>query len=291
MNSANQMNFGVAMLVLFVGATAHPSGAQLIPTPSDGRHHGDAPYLLEPGWTALLNGRNLKGWHGRDCRIEPIDRGDRSPCCVKNYKFEWFTTKAVLWDGAGNPERLSAVPGAGDRIVDGANGQSQDLLSDGEYGDVELYLEFMLAQKSNSGVYLQGLYEVQLFDSYGAAKLTPASSAGIYSVYRKGGVGKFEGSPPRENASRPAGQWQSLQIWFQAPRFDANGKKTANAEFIRVLHNGALIQENVEVDGPTMSGRGTPEGPKGPLMLQGDHGPVAFRNIYVRPLRQLPFTP
>ena len=235
-----------------------------------------------PGWTALLNGRDLKGWHGRVCAIEPLDRGDRSPCCRETFPFEWFATRAVLLD-ANNPERLSAAPGAGGAIVNGVTGKTPDLLSDREYGDLDLYLEFMMARRSNSGVYFEGHYEVQLFDSSGETKLTPASSAGIYSVYRKGGAGTFAGSPPRVNAARPPGEWQTLEVSFRAPRFDTSGKKVANAKFLRVVYNGAVVQQDVEVDGPTTSGRGTPEAVAGPLMLQGDHGPVAFRNIYVRP--------
>jgi hypothetical protein len=68
---------------------------------------------------------------------------------------------------------------------------------------------------------------------------------------------------------------------------NANGKKIENARFLRVLHNGLAVQENVEVDGPTRSHMPIAEAPLNPLMLQGDHGPVAYRNIYVRPLRPI----
>ena len=95
------------------------------------------------------------------------------------------------------------------------------------------------------------------------------------------------GRPPLENASRPPGQWQSFHLWFQAPRIDAQGRKIASARFLRVLHNGVLVQENQEVYGPTHSAMPIPEAAENPLMLQGDHGPVAYRNIYVRPLRPL----
>ena len=98
------------------------------------------------------------------------------------------------------------------------------------------------------------------------------------------GVG---GSAPSRNASRAPGEWQSFQIWFRAPRFDAAGKKTENARFIRVLHNALSVQKDVEVDGPTRAHMNIPEAPLNPLMLQGDHGPVAYRNIYVRPLRPI----
>ena len=89
------------------------------------------------------------------------------------------------------------------------------------------------------------------------------------------------------NASRRPGEWQSFHIWFQSPKFDAGGKKIANAKFLRVLHNGLLVQKDVEVDGPTRAAMELPEAPMNPIMLQGDHGPVAFRNIYIRPLRRI----
>jgi hypothetical protein len=277
------------LTILIIVASLYPGVAQT-GAQSAGKPRGeplrDAPYLREPGWRPLLNGRDLTGWHGRVCSVEPIDRGDRSPSCLKSYPFEWFVAKAVVWDAA-TPEILSAAPGAGDEIVNGPKGQSQDLLSDEKYGDLELYLEFMVARGSNSGVYMQGHYEVQLFDSFGQSRLQYGSSGGIYRAFGKPGSGTFAGSPPRENAAKVPGEWQSLRIWFQAPRFDAEGKKTRNARFLRILYNGALVQENVEVDGPTMSAMGTPEAATGPVMLQGDHGPIAFRNIYTRPLRPL----
>ena len=93
------------------------------------------------------------------------------------------------------------------------------------------------------------------------------------------------GVAPRVNASKPPGQWQSFHIWFRAPRFDSSGKKTEKARFLKVVHNGVTIHENVELEGPTRASMTTPESPAGPLMLQGDHGPVAYRNIYLRPLR------
>ena len=95
------------------------------------------------------------------------------------------------------------------------------------------------------------------------------------------------GSAPRINAARRPGEWQTYQAWFRAPRFDATGKKTQPARFLRVLLNGQLVQSDVDVAGPTRAALAVPEAPERPLMLQGDHGPVAFRNIHVRPLRPL----
>jgi hypothetical protein len=148
-----------------------------------------------------------------------------------------------------------------------------------------LYLEFLIPAKSNSGVYLHGLYEVQVYDSYGVEHPAYIDCGAIYERWiNEKGVG---GWPPMVNASRPPGEWQSFHIWFQGPRFDANGKKVANATFLRVLHNGSLVHEKTEIDGPTRSGLEIPEAIENPLMLQGDHGPVAYRNIYIRGLRPL----
>jgi hypothetical protein len=243
------------------------------PSPiTDGENHGDPPFLLEPGWTPLLNGKDLSGWHG----IDP------------NAQNAWFTTPAVFFDRLLGPTRLSSRRGSGpaDRIMNGPNGRTVNLVTDQKFGDIELYLEFMLAKGSNSGVYLQGLYEVQVFDSFGSTEpMTSSDGGGIYHRWiNEQGVG---GSPPRVNASRMPGTWQSYQIWFRAPRFDASGRKVENAKFLRVLMNGTLVQENVELDGPTRAAMNIPEAAENPLMLQGDHGPVAYRNIYWRPLRPL----
>lgn len=276
--------FAISLLSLL--ASAAQAQTPVVPTEPDFRG-GDAPYLVEPGWRPLFNGKDFGGWHGRVCENEPLNRGDRPPGCVKHVPFEWITTKGVIWDSSA-AARLAASPAVGDRMLNGRNGRTQDLITDESFGDVEVYLEFMVARRSNSGVYLQGHYEVQILDSYGVATPAYGDAGGIYvgfSKFEHIATDKFQGSPPRVNASRRPGEWQSYLIWFRAPRFDASGAKTANAEFLRVWHNGVLVQENVEVDEPTTSAMGTSEAPLGPLMLQGDHGFIALRNIYIRPLR------
>jgi hypothetical protein len=79
----------------------------------------------------------------------------------------------------------------------------------------------------------------------------------------------------------PPGQWQSFDVTFRAPRFDASGNKVANALFEKVIHNGVVVHENAEVTGSTRAAAYKDEKSTGPLMLQGDHGPVAYRNIWV----------
>ena len=83
--------------------------------------------------------------------------------------------------------------------------------------------------------------------------------------------------------SRPPGKWQSYEIIFQAPRFDARGLKVANARFLQVIWNGETVHQNVEVEGPTRAAMLGQETATAPLMLQGDHGPVAYRNVLIEP--------
>ena len=157
-----------------------------------------------------------------------------------------------------------------------------NLFTTWEHGDLELELDFLMPQGSNSGVYLQGRYEVQLFDSWGKKTPQHSDAGGIYERWdesRPESEQGYEGRPPRVNASRAPGLWQHYRILFEAPRFNEQGEKIRNARFVRVEHNGVLIHEDVEVTGPTRAAAFEDEQPVGPLMLQGDHGPVAFRNI------------
>jgi hypothetical protein len=227
---------------------------------------GDPPFLSESGWRPLLNGKDLAGWHG-----------------FNGAAHEWVATKSVNFRRLFHPKELIFNAAPGDRIVNGKTGKTIDLFTDEKFGDFELYIEFMTAAGSNSGVYLHGLYEIQIFDSFGyTGHLQPGDCGAIYE-----GQGGFPGSPPLSNASRPPGEWQYFHIWFKAPRFDASGKKTANAKVLRVLYNGVLVQREVDIPGRTISGARIPEAAENPIMLQGDHGPVAFRNMYIRPLRPI----
>ena len=151
-----------------------------------------------------------------------------------------------------------------------------------EHGDIELSLDFMMPKGSNSGIYLQGRYEVQLFDSWTEQDPTFTDAGGIYQRWdetRGKGREGFEGHPPLVNVSKAPGLWQSLKIVFKAPRFDSQGKKVTNAKFISVYLNGVLVQKNIEVTGPTHGAFYEDEQELGPLVIQGDHGGVAFKNI------------
>jgi hypothetical protein len=151
------------------------------------------------------------------------------------------------------------------------------------FGDCQLHVE--LAEPSpahgedqdrgNSGVFLQDLYEVQVLDSYQSKTYPDGQAAAVY--------GQF---PPLVTASRPPGTWQSYDIVFHGARFDAAGHLTQPAR-LTVLHNGVLVQDDVELTGPTANKKRPPyvaEPAKLPLSLQ-DHGSaVRYRNIWIREL-------
>jgi len=124
------------------------------------------------------------------------------------------------------PSRLSAVAGGG-VIISGRGGRTRNLLSKEEFGDIEAHFEFLIPRSSNSGVKLQGLYEVQIVDSHAAKKLTGSDCGGIYP--RAELLPRYhhldDGYAPKVNAARPAGEWQTLDLIFKAPRFDRSGKR------------------------------------------------------------------
>jgi hypothetical protein len=205
----------------------------------------------------LFSGKDLKGWKFRG--------GDAAAP-----KSKWSVVESISLDK--DPTRLVGKAGMG-VLLNGHDGHGVDLLTEAEFGDCEVHVEFVVSKGSNSGVYLQGQYEVQIFDSFGKADkdLKYGDGGGIYNT-----------APPQTNACKAPGEWQTYDITFQAPRFDEKGKKTANAKFLKVVHNGVTIHENVEVKGPTTAALGGLEKATGPLMLQGDHGPVAFRNLRLK---------
>jgi hypothetical protein len=151
-----------------------------------------------------------------------------------------------------------------------------------QHGDMFLSLDFLLPKGSNAGIYFQGRYEIQLFDSWKSTTLHTSDCGSIYERWddsKPEGAKGFEGHPPRVNASFAPNVWQHLEVEFEAPRFDASGKKTAPARFAKVTLNGMVLHENVVVNGPTRSAAFRDEKSTGPMVIQGDHGPVALRNI------------
>ena len=199
----------------------------------------------------------------------------------------WHAVQAVTLDPA-NPRKLTIEAGKG-VWTNAPKGTAQDLYTRREYGDVAVEIEFLIPQRSNSGIKLMGLYEVQITDSHGKSKMTGSECGGIYP--RAELLPKYrhldEGIAPKSNACGKPGEWQKLEIAFRAAKHEGEGKdrkKIANARFDRVVLNGTVIHENLEVSSPTGHNWTKVEPAKGPLMLQLDHGPVAVRKFMARDL-------
>ena len=204
------------------------------------------------GTMSLFNGKDLSGW-------KPV--GGRGAV-------QWKVGKAV-WDSS-DPGKLS-VGSPGDELISPEKGVN--LATEASFQDCRLELEFLVAKDSNSGVKMMNIYEIQILDGFDEAGVGKGDCGAIYKE-----------SAPRVNACKKAGEWQQLVIEFRAPRFDAAGKKTANARFLKVILNGQVVQEDVEIAHGTNVSRNAPEKAAGPVYLQGDHGPVAFRHLKITPL-------
>ena len=191
---------------------------------------------------------------------------------------EWKLAGNVVVDTADGKTFLADEGGGA--IYNGGNGRTNNLFTAAQYGDVAAHIEFMIPRKSNSGVYFQGRYEIQIYDSFGVERdeYPGIECGGIYPRWIN--ETNKDGHSPRVNASLPPGQWQSFDVIFQAPKFGA-GARSAYGRFVKVVHNGQVIHENVPVSGPTRAAAFNDEKPLGPLMFQGDHGPVAYRNVCV----------
>jgi hypothetical protein len=189
----------------------------------------------------LFNGKDLNNWHTREGK--PAG---------------WEVSDGVM----------TVVKGTG------------DIVTDEKFTDFRLHVEWMEPDmpdatgqaKGNSGVYLQGRYEIQVLDSYGIEVPGRGDCGGVYDQFA-----------PLVNACKPALEWQSYDIIFRAARFDDSGELESNAR-VTVLQNGVVIQNNVEVKGPTGGAMDEELDEPGPLLLQ-DHGnPVKYRNVWLLPL-------
>lgn len=197
------------------------------------------------GSVVLFDGKNTSAW---------IQRGDGKPC-------QW-----VIEDGA-----LVVTP------------RTSDILTKEKFSDFQLHVEFNLPilpdnvkdqARGNSGVYMLGLYEIQVLDSFNNGTYADGMCGAIYKQ-----------KPPDINACKPAGEWQSYDITFRAPRFDKDGKMTEKPR-VTVFHNGIKIHDNVEIRiGPTTSSLGGPEVTSGPILLQNHGNAVKYRNVWIKPLK------
>jgi hypothetical protein len=182
-----------------------------------------------------------------------------------------------------------SMKGKGKILVNAASREEKApyLMTKEEFGDVRIELEFMVPKNSNAGVYVAGRYEVQILDSFGHERFGSGDLGGIYQRWDpslpKGKQG-FGGIKPKANAAKAPGEWQTMEIVFRAPRFDESGKKIRDATFEKVIVNGQLVQENASTGGHTRSAPFEGDAAKGPIAIQGDHGPIAIRSYKVTPL-------
>lgn len=185
-------------------------------------------------------------------------------------------------DPRGNPSRWRL----GEGFMESVKGAGA-IQTKAQFGSCQLHVEFATPSRvqgssqgrGNSGVFLQGMYEVQVLDSY------------ENRTYADGQCGALYGrAVPLVNACRPPGQWQAFDIVYHRPTFGPDGRVVRKATFT-VLHNGVLIQDHVELEGGT-GWRGpyavteyVAHGDRGPIQLQDHSNPVRFRNVWIRELK------
>lgn len=156
----------------------------------------------------------------------------------------------------------------------------EDIYSKEIFTDARIHIEFRIPDmpeatgqgKGNSGIFIHGLYEIQVLDSYGFDIPGQGDCGAIYELYA-----------PLVNACKPAMKWQSYDIFFRAPRFNEENEVIKNGR-ITVLQNDILIQNNVELPHPTGGRRNEEMVKSGPLMLQDHNNPVSYRNIWMEHL-------
>ncbi len=237
------------------------------------------------GWKPLFNGKDLNGWTFRNPKAKSV----------------WVVCDDVKLDPA-DPSRLLPMGQGGGPdavLLCGDDGRGSDLLTTENFDDYELHVEFNVPKGSNSGVYNRGLFEIQIFDSFGVEKPAFHDCGSLY-----------ERAVPPENLSRPPGEWQTFDITLKGKRLTLvwNGKtvykdidirygETDKAAFERLNMENASKPPELRVrleekdgryvgyfgEGGTRAGLPGPDRP-GPILLQGDHGPVAFRHLRIRPI-------
>ncbi len=217
-----------------------------------------------------------------------LKAGDPAPW--KKVDKNWIVAKDVALDPEKKDTRLKATADAAGTIwVNGNEGRVGDLYTKEQYGDLEVHVEFLIAKKSNSGIKFHGVYEVQILDSFGKPddKLTGDDCGGIYprAELKPNYHHIDKGIPPKANAAKPAGEWQTLDVTFLAPRFNEKGEKSEHAKIVKATLNGTVIHENLDLKTPTGHNWSKKESPTGPFMIQADHGPVAFRNVKIKPAK------
>lgn len=175
-----------------------------------------------------------------------------------------FGAPVALFDGKTLDNFTGQVAGKplGWKIEDGVmtnNPHANNLVSKNKYWNYKIHCEYKVEKGSNSGIYLRGRYELQVLDDYGK----PVESHGHMALYSR--------VAPKVNASKPVGEWQTMEAVIVGNR-------------VTVTLNGQVVQDNIVIDGITGGALDAHEGEPGPVMIQGDHEKVYFRNVTVTPI-------
>lgn len=216
---------------------------------------------------AEVNGASILVNNADGVKIMELNRTSRSSPTLGAQPPE---NAVVLFDGKG----VNRFPKS--QVDEQIGALMQGITSEDTFGDCTLHVEFMLPfmpdargqGRGNSGLYLQGRYEVQMLDSF-ALEGKDNECGGLYKI-----------APPKVNMCLPPLVWQTYDVDFTAAKYDAAGKKTANAQ-ITVKHNGVIIHDHQDLPGPTASAPNKEENSPGPVYLQNHGNPVRYRNIWV----------
>jgi hypothetical protein len=198
----------------------------------------------------------------------------------------------VLVDGNGKPvEKFKAVQEKKDNpsgwtVVDGVlvctPHSGNDLLTEEKFTDFELHVEFLAT--GNSGVYLQGRYEIQINNDYGVKPKIIEKEGKKIEVFDTHQCGAIYGLvAPSKNMAKKPDEWQTYDVTFYGARPAADGKPATKAR-ATVMWNGEKVIDNAEITGPTGAALDSKVTEPGPILLQGDHGKVSFKNIRIKPL-------
>ena len=181
----------------------------------------------------------------------------------------WARKAGKDWLKEDGPAAWKMVEAGGQRVLEIVPG-ADSLISHRKFGDARVHLEFRtLVSPTNSGVYLQTRYEVNINASHGSDDGNPS-----------GGLDNCSETKPRARAGKPVGEWQTLDVDFEAPKFDPAGRKVAPAH-ATVRLNGVLLYDRQELNKPKGAAGRLGEAATGPLLLQEHGTPVQFRNIWV----------
>lgn len=192
----------------------------------------------------------------------------------------WTTVQELFIPLMG--DKIDSKKGGGILLSSPQKSAGQPLVTNMEHGDVELILDYMVSEKSSANIYFQGRYGLQISDSWANQAPNFRAAGAIdqrWDDSRAEGRKGFQGHAPLLSVSRAPGLWQSLRVNFRAPRFDAQGNKTENAKFVSVYLNDVLVQNNIELTGPTQEALDNDEAATGPLVFNSNNGVLAIRNV------------